>query len=119
MSIEIRNAVIESARFDTERGLSAWVYLDYGGSGQGFGGFLLYTPPDWRHSKDQWNYCGHFVYRVLQVAGVDDWSKLAGRTVRAKCEHHKIHALGHIVKDDWFDPSEDFEYIKKSRGCLP
>jgi hypothetical protein len=118
MSIEIKNAIIESARIDNERGLSAWLSLDYGGSGQGFGGFVLYIPSDWqKDSKDtrhkaQWNYAGHFIYRVMQIAGVDEWSKLKGKTVRAKCEHTAVHAIGHIVKDDWFDPSADFAAMK-------
>ena len=37
---EERNAVIESARLEIERGLlTAWLMLDYGGAGQGFGGW--------------------------------------------------------------------------------
>ena len=39
--IKIRNAIIESARInnDDHNLLSAWLSLDYGGSGQGFGGY--------------------------------------------------------------------------------
>lgn len=112
MTIETKNAVIESARFDTERGLSAWLSLDYGGSGQGFGGYMLYLPKSWRHHPGQANYCGHWIYRCLEIAGVDDWSKLPGRTIRVRCEHSKVHAIGHIVKDDWFDPAREFEELK-------
>lgn len=114
--IETKNAVIESANFDTERGLSAWVHLNYGGSGQGFGGYVLYVPKDWgSYTPNQANYCGHFVYRCLQIAGVDDWSKLKGKTVRVRCEHSKVHAIGHIVNDDWFDPSKDFEELRRAQ----
>ena len=117
--IETRNAVIKSARFDTERGLSAWLDLDYGGSGQGFGGYLLYLPKSWSHHKGQANYCGHWIHRCLQIADVDDWSKLAGRTVRVKAEHSKVHAIGHIVKDDWFDPSKEFEQLRADMETPP
>lgn len=110
--IETRNAIITSAELDIERGLSAWVHLDYGGSGQGFGGYMLYIPSSWAsHNKDCKNYAGHFVYRVLEVAGVEKWSQLKGKTVRVKCDHGKVHEIGHIVKDDWFNPSRDFEEI--------
>ena len=44
--METKNAVIESARLTTDDHgcLSAWLMLDYGGSGQGFGGYALYLP---------------------------------------------------------------------------
>lgn len=112
-----RNAVISGASFDLERGLSAWVQLDYGDSGsQGFGGYLLYAPEGWKAHKSGGNYAGHFIYRVLTIAGASDWSKLVGRTVRARCDHSKVYAIGHIVKDDWFDPSADFDAIRKLGG---
>lgn len=112
MTIETRNAVIESANFDTERGLSAWLILDYGGTGQGFGGYMLYLPSDWAHHKGQANYAGHFIYRCLEIAGVDDWAKLKGRTIRVKADHSKVHAIGHIIKDDWFDPAKEFDRLR-------
>lgn len=109
--IEVKNAVITGVKFDLERGLSAWIYLDYGGSGQGFGGYLLYAPHGWAaHTAP--NFTGHFIWRVLEVAGVDDWSKLTGRPLRVKADHSKVHAIGHIIKDDWFDPAAEFARLR-------
>jgi hypothetical protein len=114
--IEVRNAVIESAKItnDDHNLLSAWLNLDYGGSGQGFGRYCLYLPKSFTHHAGSLraNYAGHFIWRVMEIAGVSSWEHLAGKTIRAKCEHSKVHAIGHIVKDDWFNPSEDFERMK-------
>ncbi len=112
--IEKHNAIITSAEIsnDDHGLLSAWLHLDYGGSGQGFGGYALYLPKDFSHSNNQKNYAGHFIWRCLEVADVGKWSQLKGKTIRVKCEHSKIHAIGHIVKDDWFSPSDDFKAME-------
>jgi len=109
--IEIKNAVIEGATItsDDHGVLSAWVSLDYGGSGQSFGGWSLYLPKSFDHHDKGCSYAGHFIWRVMEVAEVSEWSKLKGKTIRVKCEQMKIHAIGHILKDDWFDPSEEFK----------
>lgn len=112
---EIKNAVIESATFGTERGLSAWLHLNYGGSGQGFGGYLLYAPKGWTAHDDPRNYCGHWVYRVLQIAGVDDWGKLKGCNIRVRATWGRVEAIGHIINDDWFDPAKEFEELRKAK----
>lgn len=118
--VETKNAIIEDASFNTELGLSAFVTLNYGGSGQGFGGYLLYAPPDWGRPGEvkpvQPNFAGHFIWRVLQIAGVDDWSKLKGRTVRVRATWNHVEAIGHIVKDDWFDPKAEFERLRSPAG---
>lgn len=112
--VEVRNAVIEAATITNEDHglLSIWLSLDYGGSGQGFGGYALYLPEDFKHHAAQPNFAGHFIWRVMQIAGVGKWDQLKGKTIRVKCEHSKVHAIGHIVKDDWFDPSADFARMR-------
>lgn len=107
--IEIKNAIIESATIDTERGLMAWIQLDYGGCCQGFGGYLLYFPKEWKAPECKANYAGHFLYRVIQIAGVSEWGQLKGKCVRAHIENGMIKGIGHIIKDDWFFPEEDFK----------
>ena len=111
--IETKNAIIESAVITTaDHGfLDCWVNLDYGGEGQGFGGYVLYLPDSFSNHKLE-SVAGHFIFRVMEIAGVEKWHDLKGKTVRVKCEHNKVHAIGHIVKDDWFDPSEDFKKVQ-------
>lgn len=112
MNIETKNAIITGAEImnDDHGVLSAWIYLDYGEIAQGFGGYSLYLPKSFTHHNPKGpNYAGHFIWRVMEVAGVEKWSQLKGKTIRVQCEHSKVHAIGHIVKEDWFNPSRDFE----------
>jgi len=108
----IKNAIITSARItsDDHGLLSAWLMLDYGGSGQGFGGWSLYLPKSFDHHKLE-SVAGHFIWRVMEIAGVTEWNELVGKTIRADAEHSGIVAIGHIVKDDWFNPRKDFEQV--------
>lgn len=112
---EIKNAIIESASMDMGgRGLlTAWLHLNYGGSGQGFGGYTLYLPKDFKHHADPVNYAGHFIFRCLQIAGVEEWSALPGKTIRVDVDHGGIVRIGHIIKEDWFDPKAEFQALRK------
>jgi hypothetical protein len=111
---EIKNAIISDAIIDTgERNLlTAWIMLDYGGSAQGFGGFSLYLPKDFTHHTVKGDFAGHFIFRAMEVAGVESWSKMKGKTIRVTIEDGKAISIGHIVKDDWFNPSLDFSKMK-------
>lgn len=111
MEPQIKNAVIESAIITKEdyNLLTVWLSLDYGGSGQGFGGYALYLPKDFRHATDKGDFAGHFLFRCMEIAGVETWDKMKGKTIRVRAHHDKVEAIGHIVKPDWFDPSADFK----------
>lgn len=115
---EIENAVIESVSLtnDDHGLLSAWLGLDYGGSGQSFGGYTLYLPESFKHHSGNINYAGHFIFRCLEIAEVNEWNKLVGKTIRVRKQDKfgSIEAIGHIVKDDWFDPKKDFEAFKET-----
>jgi hypothetical protein len=120
MKAEIKNAVIKSATItsDDHGLLSAWLHLDYGGSGQGFGGYCLYLPKSFAHHKLE-SVAGHFIWRCMEIAEVTEWSKLPGKTIRVRGEYFgRIEAIGHIVKDEWFCPSEDFkEFVEKEKAA--
>lgn len=107
---EIKNAIIESARITTgESGfLDVWIQLDFGAVGQGFGGYALYLPKSFANHKLQ-SVAGHHIFRIMEVAGVETWDAVKGKSIRARCNWSRIEAIGHIVKDDWFCPEQDYK----------
>lgn len=112
--MQCKNAIIESTsiNFDDRRGLSCFINLDYGGYGQGFGGYILYLPKGFSNHAIE-SIAGHFIYRSMEIAGADRWDAMGGKSIRVKIgENGQIKAIGHIIKDDWFCPSFDFADIK-------
>lgn len=108
----VRNAVITGTSLFIERGswLSVDVVFDYGGISQCFGGFILHnvgTKPE-KGMGYRPSCAGHFIARVMEVAGVTEWTELKGRTVRVDCDEDKVYGIGHIVRNDWFYPRKDF-----------
>lgn len=115
----IENAIIESVSIDTgDRNLlTVWLYLDYGGCSQGFGGYALYLPKGYANHSDR-GFAGHFIFRCMEVAGVESWAKMQGKTIRVKRTDgsgigSRITAIGHIVKNDWFNPTLEFAALDK------
>lgn len=114
----IQNAIITSTRITTEDHglLSVWLTLDYGGSGQGFGGFHLGNAdsPEKNMEKGKGNYAGAFIVGCMRAADVTEWSKMVGKTIRVRLTEEgiegRIVAIGHIIHDDrWFNPTEVFK----------
>lgn len=110
--ITVRNAIIISAEIsaDDHGCLCGWLTLDYGGEGQGFGGTVLYLPKSFKHHNIN-GPAGHWIWRVMEIAGVEHWSQLSGKTIRARCDWNHVHAIGHVIKDDWFCPADDFAKV--------
>ena len=110
----IRNAIIESTSLNMENGvLTCWLFLDYGdGTKQGFGGHSLYLPKSYKHHNIN-SPAGHFIYRCLELTDTTDFDKLARKSVRVALDKAglggSILGIGHITKDDWFYPAEDFK----------
>lgn len=117
MSTEIKNAIIESTSISTDDHgiLTAWLNLDYGDSGQGFGGYVLYKPGSLLKGKIEAQYTGHFIDRCMQIAGVSKWEDMRGKPIRVRCGGlgEMIKSIGHILHDDWFNPSEDFKTAER------
>lgn len=119
MSEYIKNAIIESVSLsnDDHGCLSAWLHLDYGGLHQGFGGYALYLPKSFKHHGSGMSVAGHFIFRCLEIGGVTEWNKLVGKAIRVRSDSDgfgsNIIAIGHIIKDDWFNPDEDFGKMKE------
>lgn len=112
MTNEPVNAIINNIDIQFSHGmLSCYVFLDYGGSGQGFGGFVLYN----ENFKGGINAAGNFIFRVMQIAGVEHLDDAKGRTVRVIRDHSKVYAIGHIIKDDWYYPDKEFKELKAAR----
>jgi len=117
----IKNAIIERARIDdADRGLlTAWLMLDYGGTGQGFGGYSLYLPKPYSHHM-MLSHAGHFIWRCMEIAGVSSWDKITGKSIRVALDKPGfgglIKGIGHITKEDWFYPAVDFKEPKPPQG---
>jgi len=114
--MEIKNARIESVSLGYEDHgiLTCMLHLDYGGSGQGFGGYVL----DY-YNKDIEERVGtaygmEFIILILKTVGVEKWEDLVGKNIRVKAEDTKIIAIGHILKDNWFEPGKDLIWLEKS-----
>lgn len=83
--------------------LSSFLHLEGAGWGQGFGGLRL-DAKDWMNAP---SFCGAYIRAILGTLEVDRWENLPGTLLRIRRPDTggSIRAIGHIVKDQWFDPS--------------
>ena len=102
----IRNARIEEAQLfiDDHGFLACVIKLDYGSSSQGFGIFELYNPAICQDA-----FAGHFLMSVMRIADVYDWKYLIGKIIRVKVDDGLIKSIGHVIKEDWFTPTDFFK----------
>lgn len=98
---EIKNAKIETTMlgFEDHSIMTCFITLNYGGSSQGYGGYVL----DGKHDDYKTNYGIRFVMGILETVGVEKWEELKGKHVRAEIgDDGKIERIGHIIEDKWF-----------------
>jgi len=104
--MEISNArIIRTTLEEKDHGiLTAVLFLDYGDTTQGFRGHSFDKRDAARGSDTAWGI--EFICHVLEVLEVDSWEKLPGTYCRVRRGFITIQAIGHIIKDQWFDPKE-------------
>lgn len=84
---------------------NSWLHLEYGGAGQGFGGFVLGGP-----------YTDAWVYGILDALECESWEKLPGQLIRVRREKGLAVAIGHPLKDRWFTPKEVFAKMERANA---
>lgn len=94
---EVKNAIITGTDiFIEDHGnLTAYLNLDYGGVGQGFGGYALDN-----------QFAAVFLRKVMETLEVSKWAEVTGKAIRVKADNSHVYAIGHFMKDKWFVPSD-------------
>jgi len=109
------NARIKSTMLGVEDHgiLTAYIHLDYGGSGQGFGGYALdsYEGERGKGGRQGTAWGMEFIRRVLETVGAERWEQLPGMHCRVRQTDDKVQAIGHIIENKWFDPNEDLMFF--------
>lgn len=121
----IMNARISGAEICIERGfaLTGWVYLDMQSGSQGFGGYVLGGRPFdtdavCAQHNQQKNLAADFIGGVLAVAEVDKWSDLKGKVIRVRKSDTwaTIDAIGHPIKDIWYDVGQRMNFLASGQA---
>ena len=107
---KIENALITGTTLGREDHgiMSAYIHLSGDGWGVSFGGFAFEGWNEAAQKREASAFGMQFVMNVIDVVGVDSWEKLKGQHVRVESKGWGGRALriGHITKNQWFDPAE-------------
>lgn len=105
---EIKNATITHTSLGRESHniFTCSITLDYGGSGQGFGGYAFDTYDTTLEKRVGSAYGMIFIMTLLETLELNSWEDLKGSHVRADASMNKVLRIGHFLKDKWFDPEQ-------------
>ena len=110
--VTVKNAKIERTMLGVEDHgiMSFMLHLDYGGAGQGAGGYALDQYDKERKLRIGWGPGLLLLRTILETVGVESWEKLPGQHIRVRASHSKVHAIGHFLDDKrWLDFEAFFE----------
>lgn len=106
----IENGKITSAMlgFEGHGILSSMIMIEFDGSGQGFGGWGMDSYSKEKDCRVGTAFGCQYIMDVLKTLELEQWDDLKGQIVRVKREESfgKIKAIGHAVKNKWFDPEK-------------
>lgn len=115
--IEEKNAKINHTflGFEDHGFFTLYLHLDYGGSGQGAGGFILNVSSDSKNQPTDARLVRLFkiIEKILKIVGVEEWEKLPGKHIKVKADYSKVYAIQNILGGEWLDFNEYFEGVKK------
>src|SRR5687768_4557398 len=103
---EMQNAIIRRVEigFEDHGIFTLMVHLDYGGAGQGFGGFAGDVYDKAKNRRVGVAFGAEIIMRLLALVGVSYVHELTGRSVRALHTHSEVVALGNYLTDKWLCP---------------
>src|SRR5882762_1048797 len=88
--------------------LTCLLMLDYGGNGQGFGGYAFDQWDENKKCRVGFAYGIDFILGIFKALDIYEWGNLTGKPIRVDTdgEFGKILGIGHFIKDSWFYPEE-------------
>lgn len=112
--MEIKNAQIKSTMLGVEDHgiMTFYLHLDYGGGGQGAGGYCLDEWSEEQNKRVGAPFGCDLIRSILDIVGVENWEDLPGKYIRAKADQGKVHAIGNMLNDTWLDFAAFFEAHK-------
>lgn len=112
--VEVRNAVIQSTMLGVEDHgiLTCMIHTSSGVVGQGFGGWAFDAWNERAKRREGTAWGMHFVGLLLSTLEVGSWEKLPGTPCRVRATHNKIVAIGHFIRDRWFEPEKDLAFLR-------
>ena len=117
---EEKNATIKSTFLGIEDHgfFTFYLTLDYGGSGQGAGGYVLDVSVDSKNQPTDARLVKslRIIERILKIVGVEEWEQLPGRYIKVKADHNRVYAIQNILGGEWLDFDEYFEGVKNDQN---
>lgn len=82
------------------------IYIEFDNAVQGFGGYALDIYDESKKSRVGTAYGMEWIISLMKVLDVKKFEDIKDQYIRIDSSHRKIYRIGHIVKDQWFDPEK-------------